>query len=625
VETREIQALGHSYGEWKTVTEPTVSTEGLRERQCSVCGSKQTEAIPVLDTIERVYATITSSMVDVLADAHTGSAQTGELYTGVVVEILEQKTVGQQVWGRIEFGWICLTGNTTLETVEEEPGEDTGDKTYIYLENSGLSIRPAPQTYYTRVGILRQGVRVRVYEISVLGGETWARTAYGWVWVTVNIKLETQPGQHTEHTYGQWYTVQAGTCMAAAQERRNCTVCDHYETREGQLGDHSFGQWVVTKEATTAQAGLERRDCDLCDHYEEREIEKLPERIQKVYGWYIDTDYLSIRQGPGTSYERVGWLAPHVQVEILEQTDVNGVVWGRIEQGWVCVTGYIKVVCADIPASSLYATITATQVSIYKGVGTTFETVGTLQKGKSVEVLATVTENGQQWGYTASGWICLTGNATLSDKPASDTADTPNLNFSTGVEDSWFDDALFIGDSRFCGLQAFARSGNATYFCDVGMTVFNYSGKVLSDNSYTNLSLEQLLSSRKFGKIIFNFGLNEAGYVSWYFISKYQELVDMVRSLQPDAILILNGIMSVTESKAAQGDYFSPSHLAELSEKIEAMCDGKTIFYIDCNPYFADANGYLYTELASDGYHPTVYAYRKWRDWIAFAVKQLGL
>jgi hypothetical protein len=106
--------------------------------------------------------------------------------------------------------------------------------------------------------------------------------------------------------------------MAAAQERRDCTVCDHYETREGQLGDHSFGQWVVTKEATTAQAGLERRDCDLCDHYEEREIEKLPERIQKVYGWYIDTDYLSIRQGPGTSYERVGWLAPHVQVEILD-------------------------------------------------------------------------------------------------------------------------------------------------------------------------------------------------------------------------------------------------------------------------------------------------------------------
>jgi lysophospholipase L1-like esterase len=65
--------------------------------------------------------------------------------------------------------------------------------------------------------------------------------------------------------------------------------------------------------------------------------------------------------------------------------------------------------------------------------------------------------------------------------------------------------------------------------------------------------------------------------------------------------------------------------LASLSAKIEAMCDGKKIFYIDCNEYFSDSEGYLYASLTGDGYHPTVNGYRKWRNWIAFAVEKLGI
>ena len=157
------------------------------------------------------------------------------------------------------------------------------------------------------------------------------------------------------------------------------------------------------------------------------------------------------------------------------------------------------------------------------------------------------------------------------------------------------------------------------------MTVFNYSSKVLSDNGFTNLTLQQLLTNRKYDKIIFNFGLNEAGYVTWYFIQEYQKLLNFVQSLQPDAVLILNGIMSVDEAKANQDVCFSPANLIAVSQKIRALCDGKKIFYIDCNEYFADSNGYLFDILTSDGYHPNIYGYTKWRDWIAFAVDKLGI
>ncbi len=40
----------HVYGNWKTVTEATATTDGLRERSCIVCAEKQTETIPATGT-----------------------------------------------------------------------------------------------------------------------------------------------------------------------------------------------------------------------------------------------------------------------------------------------------------------------------------------------------------------------------------------------------------------------------------------------------------------------------------------------------------------------------------------------------------------------------------------------
>lgn len=108
---------------------------------------------------------------------------------------------------------------------------------------------------------------------------------------------------------------------------------------------------------------------------------------------------------------------------------------------------------------------------------------------------------------------------------------------------------LCIGDSRFVGPQMYARSGNADYFCDVGMLLFNYSSKVLSDDSFTNMTLQALLSNRSYDKLILSFGLNEAGYPKSFLISQYKSLFKMVQSLQPDAVLIINGIVVRWENR----------------------------------------------------------------------------
>lgn len=200
------------------------------------------------------------------------------------------------------------------------------------------------------------------------------------------------------------------------------------------------------------------------------------------------------------------------------------------------------------------------------------------------------------------------------------------VDLTTGaVPDSWFDNVLFIGDSRTVGLREYCRSGNAEYFCDVGMSVFNYKDKALSDKNFSNKSLKSLLSGKTYDKIFISLGINECGYPASTLIKAYQELVDMVRQAQPNAKIILQGIMAVGSSKAASASYFAPSIIQSINDRIQEISDGTSVFYIDVNEYFTDSSGCLKSELSGDGVHLYAKYNELWADWIAFAVGKLNI
>ena len=204
--------------------------------------------------------------------------------------------------------------------------------------------------------------------------------------------------------------------------------------------------------------------------------------------------------------------------------------------------------------------------------------------------------------------------------------DGPILDFpQPWVDTSWFDNTLFIGDSRVEGLKLFARSGKADYFCDVGLQVYSVLEKELEDVGFPKQPLETLLSGKTYDKIFICFGLNEAGYPIGSFQSRYQLLLEKVRALQPEAAIILHGILSATEEKSDSAAYLSLENLNRRNEVIASFADGERIFYVDANPWFADREGYLFPQLTNDGYHPTVEGYRHWRNWLFYMAAQLGI
>lgn len=183
------------------------------------------------------------------------------------------------------------------------------------------------------------------------------------------------------------------------------------------------------------------------------------------------------------------------------------------------------------------------------------------------------------------------------------------------VDASYFSDALFIGDSRTVGLSQYGRLEGADYFADTGMTVFNLFEQKVSDENFGRQDLRTLLQSKQYGKIYLMLGINEIGYPFETLIPQYQQVVDEIRALQPDALLILCANLHVTRDAAAATPRLEVSNIQRLDDSIAAMADGQTIFFLDENPIFCDEAGYLKKELTGDGVHPYATGYETWAQW----------
>lgn len=173
-----------------------------------------------------------------------------------------------------------------------------------------------------------------------------------------------------------------------------------------------------------------------------------------------------------------------------------------------------------------------------------------------------------------------------------------------GEDENFFDDALFIGDSRMVSSAYYARLGKADYFTDVGMNVFQMFSVTASDDNFDATDLTTLLQNRTYKKIFIMLGINECGYPMSSLLSAYQEDIDTLKRLQPDATIYLLKVYGVSRSVAESASYFSPQRLQEVNDGIAGLADGKKVHCLDASHLYCDDEGYMKEEYTSDGVHP---------------------
>lgn len=213
-----------------------------------------------------------------------------------------------------------------------------------------------------------------------------------------------------------------------------------------------------------------------------------------------------------------------------------------------------------------------------------------------------------------------------TEPPTSEPTEPPTTDpFANMVDESWYDNVLFIGDSRTVGLRDYARTGNAEYFCSSNLSMFNFESATAKDTNFDSQTLAELLASKSYDKIFLNLGINEAGYPVSSLMDSYSEMVDMIRQAQPNAKIILQGILNITKNYANDREYFSPESINGINDEIRALSNNRDIYYIDINAYFSDADGYLDPDLSVDGCHLTEEAYNEWMTYISVDVGDLGI
>lgn len=186
----------------------------------------------------------------------------------------------------------------------------------------------------------------------------------------------------------------------------------------------------------------------------------------------------------------------------------------------------------------------------------------------------------------------------------------------TPVTEDYFQDAVFIGDSRTVGISEYSGIENATFLCKTSLSIYDYAKpKITYKDKKT--SIQEVLQNETFGKIYLMVGINECSYgTPESFYELYREVVEDIRRLQPEALIFIEGNLLVTQSKSDSSQSVTNENISSRNELIATLANQKDTFYIDINQSSLCENGALIPEFTWDQIHIKAQYYTVWKDFL---------
>ena len=417
--------------------------------------------------------------VNIRSGPGTNYTPAGSAYNGDKVNIYEKKTVGTQIWGRIDGGWICLD----YVSLDSSPSGSTGsgiwgdgsssdDSTTEAgkagtVTGNGVNVRQAAGIGSTRVGSLNKGARVTVYEQTTVGNTPWGRIGTN-RWICMNyVKLDSDSdtsnsGSSSTGNTGKVSSTTnlnvrsgAGTNYSRTGSLAPGTAVTILEKKTvggvewGRIGTN---RWIcltyVTMDGSSDNSGSGGNSGMWGDGGSSGDSTTTTGKTGTVTG-----NGVNVRKAAGVNSARVTSLNKGAKVTVYEQTTVGGVSWGRIGTNqWICMT-YVKL---DGESDSSGSTgsdsgstngkptgVVTTGLNVRSGAGTNYAKVGTLSSGDKVTIYETKTIGTAKWGRIGTNrWINLayvnldgsgsSGNSGTTAEPGKGTV-TTTLNVRSGA------------------------------------------------------------------------------------------------------------------------------------------------------------------------------------------------
>ena len=185
------------------------------------------------------------------------------------------------------------------------------------------------------------------------------------------------------------------------------------------------------------------------------------------------------------------------------------------------------------------------------------------------------------------------------------------------VDDDFFSDTAFIGNSLEEGFMLYSKLSTPDYFATKSITVVNiYTEKVVNTGGGTYITIMDALAKKPYKKVYILLGLNEIGYKTDEITRRFSGLIDDIRKIQPKAEIYLQSLTPVTKEQSSSGSIFNNNSIKMLNETLKLLAAEKKIHFIYIYEALANSEGCLPSEASQDGIHPYSKYYMQWRDYL---------
>ncbi|MBQ8510401.1 MAG: hypothetical protein IJ493_10900 [Clostridia bacterium] len=180
----------------------------------------------------------------------------------------------------------------------------------------------------------------------------------------------------------------------------------------------------------------------------------------------------------------------------------------------------------------------------------------------------------------------------------------------------YFNDVVFIGDSRTVGLITYTKIAPIDY-SSVGLNISSISTKDYlrytneSGQSATRTVYEALeAEAGNYKSIYIATGVNELGWSTNGFIKTYRQVIEDIRAITDVPIYIQLIIPVTTKAQETSTTGISNDKAREFNARLRALAAELEVYMIDPIELFTLEDGSLDPEFASDGVHLSISAYK---------------
>lgn len=204
----------------------------------------------------------------------------------------------------------------------------------------------------------------------------------------------------------------------------------------------------------------------------------------------------------------------------------------------------------------------------------------------------------------------------VTDSPAPQVA-PPEVPLREAADDSFFEDAAFMGNSLMNGFEMFSGLTTPDYYTATSMSVLGATSVycVTLDNGGAGTMVDGLIQ-KPYGKIYILLGINEIGLDVEYFIDQYSAMLDTIIAAQPECDIYILGLTPVSQAKSSSSSSFNMSRIETYNNALYELAAEKNCYYLDMVSALADETGYLPANETTDGIHFSAGLYSVWADFI---------